>query len=206
MLIETIVRITLGIRDHRVISAKMEEGILRVQLGVKKRRNLPCGNCAMRCRPKDRTSPRRWRHLSIWGIPVFLIYTPHRVNCSKCGIRVEQIPWSMGKSPFSVPLVVVLSFWARILAWDQVAKLFDVSYDTVKRAVAIAVEYGRSHETYQGVRHIGIDEISRKKGHTYHTVVYDLDRRRLLWSGADRSKDSLIRFFEWWGPQKNRSH
>ena len=68
----------------------------------------------------------------------------------------------------------------------------------------IAVEYGRSHETYQGVRHIGIDEISRKKGHTYHTVVYDLDRRRLLWSGADRSKDSLIRFFELVGSQKEQ--
>jgi hypothetical protein len=30
------------------------------------------------------------------------------------------------------------------------------------------------------VTHIGIDEISRKRGHVYVTNVYDLKRRRLL--------------------------
>lgn len=50
---------------------------------------------------------------------------------------------------------------------------------------------------YRGVRFIGIDEISRKKGHTYHTQVYDLDNKRLLWTAANRDKDSLRRFFEW---------
>jgi len=33
---------------------------------------------------------------------------------------------------------------------------------------------------------IGIDEVSRRKGQVYLTVVYDLERRVLLWVGEDR--------------------
>jgi len=66
----------------------------------------------------------------------------------------------------------------------EVGKLFGVSWNTVRSAVEGAVAYGREQEDYKGVRHIGIDEISRKKGHVYHTNMYDLDGRRLLWGGA----------------------
>jgi hypothetical protein len=36
------------------------------------------------------------------------------------------------------------------------------------------VEYGLQHRDLEGVACIGIDEISRRKGHVYHTQVYDL--------------------------------
>ncbi len=36
----------------------------------------------------------------------------------------------------------------------------------------------------------------------YHTQVYDLSQRRLLWSGEGREADTLRRFFEEWGPEK----
>jgi hypothetical protein len=33
----------------------------------------------------------------MWGIKVFFVYTLRHVNCSRCGIRVEQMPWVKGK-------------------------------------------------------------------------------------------------------------
>jgi len=202
MLVESIVRSTLGIKDHRVLSVKLTGSELRIDLDAKRRRKLPCSICGKRARPKDKLKERSWRHVSLWGIGVRLHYRPRRVECPKHGVRVEKIPWSMGKKPISFPLITVLSFWTRMLPWDQVAKLFDVSWNTVRAAVEAAVEYGRQQEDYKGVRFIGIDEISRKKGHTYHTNVYDLERKRLIWSGAHRDKDSLRRFFEWWGEER----
>ena len=202
MLVESIVRFTLGIKDHRVVSVKFSHNQLRIELNAKKRRKLPCSICGKRLRPKDRLKERVWKHVSLWGIPVFLCYRPRRVVCPEHGIRVEAIPWSMGKKPISFPLITVLAFWTRMLPWDQVARLFDVSWNTVRAAVEAAVEYGREREDYKAVRFIGIDEISRKKGHTYHTNVYDLEKKRLIWSGAHRGKDSLRRFFEWWGKER----
>jgi transposase len=199
MLIESIVRFTLGIKDHRIVSVTCIEQELRISLDAKKRRKLPCSICEKRYDTKDILKQRQWSHVSLWGIPVCIDYRPRRVKCPEHGVKVERIPWSMGKRPLSFPLITVLAFWSRLLPWDQVARLFNVSWNTVRGAVEAAVEYGREREDYQGVRFIGIDEISRKKGHTYHTNVYDLERKRLIWSGAHRDKDSLRRFFQWWG-------
>ena len=51
------------------------------------------------------------------------------------------------------------------------------------------------------MRLIGIDELSRKKGHVYHTNVYDLVTRRLLRSGQDRTRKTLEDFFVWFGEE-----
>jgi transposase len=56
-----------------------------------------------------------------------------------------------------------------------------------------------------GPKVIGIDEISILNGHTYRIVVSDLERRQLIrFGGADRSEESLNRFFEELGPKKAR--
>ena len=42
-----------------------------------------------------------------------------------------------------------------------------------------------------GVRHLGVDEVARAKGHDDVTVVYDLDTGDLLWVGEGKSADSF---------------
>ena len=61
---------------------------------------------------------------------------------------------------------------------------------------------GLAHRDLTGVTHIGIDEISRKKGHVYVTNVYDLARKRLLWSGEGRREATLEAFFDFLGPTR----
>ena len=41
-------------------------------------------------------------------------------------------------------------------------------------------ERRKPHRDLEGVTHIGIDEISRKRGNVYVTNVYDLQDKRLL--------------------------
>lgn len=199
MLVEKIVRETLGLKDHRVVSVEQEAGGLTVWIDRKKRRHAPCSGCGVRGVVRDRLNSRGWRHVPLWGLPVVLRYTPRRVRCAECGIRVEAIPWSRGKSPLSEALVVVLATWTRLLAWDVVARLFGVSWSTVRAAVARAVDVGLAQRDTTAVLYIGIDEISRKHGHVYHTQVYDLAEQRLLWSGEGRKEETLRRFFTEWG-------
>ena len=72
----------------------------------------------------------------------------------------------------------------------------------VATAVDEAVGYGLAHRDLSGVTHIGIDEISRRRGHVYVTNVYDLKGRRLLWSGEGRAKETLEGFFAWFGEDR----
>ena len=106
------------------------------------------------------------------------------------------------RSPLSQPLIVVLATWSRLLAWDVVARLFGVSWNTVRAAVEAAVAYGLANRDIDSVLFIWIDEINRRRGHIYHTRVYDLNRKRLLWSAEGRDADTLRRFFEEMGPER----
>jgi transposase len=112
------------------------------------------------------------------------------------------MPWVSGKQRMSRALMVTLATWARTLPWLQVARLFRCSWSTVAAAVDEAVAYGLAHRDLEGLSHIGIDEISRKRGHVYVTNVYDLTRKRLIWSGEGRSRETLVAFFDFLGPQK----
>jgi transposase len=202
VLLVSILRKTLGLKDHRVVRVEGDVEGLAVTLERIARRRLACSGCGKRARVRDRLARRRWRHVPLWGIPVILVYRPARVACPHCGIRVEEIPWASGKSPLSKALVSVLAVWSRRLAWKVVGELFGVSWNTVATAVDRAVEYGLAHRSLEGLLYVGVDEISRRRGHIYHTQVYDLAEKRLLWSGPDRDGASLRRFFESLTPEQ----
>lgn len=204
MHMNSIIRKTLGIKHHRIVRIEKEIKGIVIHMDRIRRRRLSCGQCGQRGRVRDRLPERRWRHVPLWGIPVEIVYRPCRVNCPECGIKVESIPWAQGKSPLSQPLIVTLATWSRLLAWDVVARLFGVCWSTVRAAVQSAVQYGLSNREMDGVLYIGIDEISRRRGHIYHTQVYDLSRKRLLWSAEGRDADTLRRFFEDLGEERCR--
>jgi transposase len=196
--VESLVRTTLGLNNHRVHTVAREDDRIVVELDAIGRRRLPCSGCGTFDRVRDRRPERTWRHLPVWDIPVELRSRPARVACSCCGsLRVEAIPWSIGKSPLSRPLVVELAEWSRLLAWDQVARLYGVSWASVVAAVERALPYGLARRDLSGLRFIGVDELSRRKG-LYHTNVYDIGSlpRRLIWSGEGREKATLRRFFD----------
>lgn len=196
MLVESIVRKTLGLKDHRVVGVEEASGGLVAHLELKGRRRLPCSGCRRRGRVRDRLARRSFYHVPLWGMSFRLEYSPARVSCRRCGIKVERIPWAQGKSPLSRPLVVVLATWSRLLAWDVVAKLFGFSWGTIQAAVKQAVAHGLRYRRLERVLYVGVDEISRRRGHIYHTQVYDLLDKRLLWSGEGRDAATLQRFFD----------
>jgi transposase len=203
MLIESLVKATVELQGFRVVNVTGDTSGLRVEVAADGRFAPRCGQCGERANYRDTRAPRRFRHVPLWGIEVQLNYAPRRVLCGGCcGIHVEAMPWVSGKRQFTRALMVTLAAWARVLTWKQVAMLFHCSWSTVEAAVNEAVAYGLAHRDLAGVTHIGIDEISRKRGHVYVTNVYDLKSRRLLWSGEGRAKETLDDFFDGFGKER----
>lgn len=198
MLLKTIARKTLGLKNHKIDKIKeTENGTIQIDISCKKRRRLPSSCCKKPSHVVDALNPRRWNHVSLWGRKVVMVYKPARVRCSRCGkLVVEDIPWSMGKSNLTTPLIAYISIMAELLPWKQVADLFHIHWNTVRNAVKQAVAYGLKHREIGKVLYFGVDEISRKKGHIYLTNVYDLKEKRLLWSGEGRGIDTMNRFYE----------
>ena len=165
-----------------------------------------CSTCGRRCRGYDRLPRRRFEFVPLWGIKVFLVYAPRRVECERCGIRVEQMPWAMGKRPLTKAYGWFLANWGKRLCWKETAEVFRTSWESVFRSVEMAVEWGRLHQDLSGVNAIGTDEIAWKKGHKYLTLVYQIDThcKRLLWIGNERKVKTLLGFFRWFGTERSQ--
>ncbi len=74
MLVKTILRRTLGIKNHVVTKVEWAGDRIRIHLDVRKRRRLPCVSCGTLGRLRDRLKERRWKHVPRWGIPVTRVY------------------------------------------------------------------------------------------------------------------------------------
>lgn len=161
-----------------------------------------CSCCGRRGSQYDLQRERRYRFVPLWGMPVWFVYRPRRVDCSRCrAVFVEQVPWAVGKAHHTIMLQCFLSHWAKKLSWREVAREFRVSWNVVYRSIEYVVHWGLERRDLTGIASIGVDELLSWRGHRYVTVVYQIDAhcKRLLWVGRDRTAESFSRFFDMLG-------
>lgn len=177
---------------------------LEVKVRARRGSEPTCSGCGRRGATYDHRGERRFQFVPLWGVAVFLLYAPRRVNCKRCGVTIERLPWANGKERTTRSFQWFLARWAKRLSWRETEKVFGVSWDTVRRSVKMAVCWGLRHRDLEGIEAIGIDEVAYRKGHKYLTLVYQIDRgrRRLLWIGEDRTKRTLQRFFGLFGNRR----
>jgi transposase len=179
----------------------------RVQVRPRAGARAVCAGCGQKRPGYDKLTAREFEFVPLWGMPVALVYSMRRVECPRCGVHVEMVPWASGKSPMTHAFVWFLASWAKALSWKETARRFGTSWDTVFRAVREAVRWGLEHRSLDGIRSIGVDELSWKKGHKYLTMVYQIDHgcRRLLHIARDRRSTSFGEFFDMLGEERTRS-
>jgi transposase len=152
-----------------------------------------CSGCGRRGIVYDRLEERRFEFVPVWGIVVFLAYRMRRVDCKRCGVTVEMVPWCDGKNQLTTTYRWFLATWAKRLSWSETASIFRTSWDSVFRAVTHAVEWGLGHRDLSTVTALGVDEIAWARGHTYLTLVYEIGAgaKRLLAVAENRTEASL---------------
>ena len=99
-----------------------------------------CSQCGRRGSGYDRLAARHYEFVPLWALAVFLVYAPRRVDCRHCGVKVERVPWAEGKSQLTTSYRWFLASWSKLLTWQQVARAFHTSWQTVYRVVESAVE------------------------------------------------------------------
>ena len=196
VLIETFIRKQLHLKAHTVTKVEETDECMLVYIDRLGKRLLRCGVCRQRClEVHDIRREREWRDLSMRKLPLKLRYRPRRVECPRCGVRVEDFPWAEPWARVTTALSNAVAVLARELSWKGTAREYGLNWKSVATIVKRAVQYGLKHRKRPPVHAIGIDEVSRRKGQVYLTVVYDLERRVLLWVGDDRTEEAVRPFF-----------
>jgi len=170
-----------------------------IEVDVRPRRGSKphCSCCGNKAPGYDFLPVRRFEFIPIWGYAVMLLYAMRRVQCGHCGVKVEQVPWAIGKHTLTKAYMLYLAHWARKLSWKETAISFGTTWDKVCHAVEYVVQWGLEHRELGPVRAIGVDEIHIGQTHKFLTLVYQIEAHcvRLLWVGQERTVRSFERFF-----------
>lgn len=156
-----------------------------------------CSGCNQRGSTYDHLGTRTFIMPPLFAFPMVLIYTMRRIDCVRCGVTVERVPWATGKHSLVNGFRLLLARWARLLSWDETAANFGVSWADVYASVQWVVDYGLKHRVLENIHAIGIDEICVRVGRVFWTLVYQIDQHmvRLLWVGHDRTGQTLLKGF-----------
>lgn len=172
-----------------------------------KRLEHRCPVCGKKCPVYDQqhSTPSRWRAANLAGLPVYLAYNPVRVYCKEHGVKTENIPWEFS------PTVRATKDFCNEVAWlcnqmsrTAIATYMNINWRTVGNCIQAAhneLEPDISNRL-RGLKRICIDETSYTKGHNYITVVYDMDRNRVVYVAKGFGKEIFSKFCESLTPEE----
>jgi len=205
------------VREHRVLArlvgagrAVVEEVVVEddaviVRVRARRRDASRCGLCGRRARGYDRgEGARRWRALDLGTTKAFIEGEAPRVECRSHGVVVARTAWARHGSRFTRAFEQQVAWLATHCSKTAVCELLRISWPSVGRIIerVAADERARQGDPLEGLRRIGIDELSFRKGQRYITVVVDHDTGRLVWAAEGRDKQTVLGFFEQLGPER----
>jgi transposase len=157
-----------------------------------------CGVCRRRSPGFDQgEGRRRWRALDLGTTLAFVDAGAPRVTCRRHGVVVCAVPWARHGSRFTRAFEDQAAWLAVNTSKSAVAELMRVAWRTVGAICErVCDEAQREVDLLDGLRRIGIDEISHRKGQRYLTVVVDHDTGRLVWAAAGRDRKTVERFLD----------
>ena len=204
MRVTTLVNKLIGLQGLWVRGFHFQADKARVVVDVVPRRRKPlCGICGRKVRKNKDRYNRYWRHLDLFGVRTYLRYSIRRVVCRRCGVVREKVPWADKGSRFTKSFEQEVAWLAQRTDVSAVANYFRVTWRSVRRIIQrVVAEQRDERRELDGLRVIGMDEISYRKRHKYLTVVIDHLSGRVVWAGKERKAKTLLRFFRKLGPQR----
>ena len=158
-----------------------------------------CSRCKRACRQVHDTQLRRVRDANVFEYRVWLDVPVRRVRCRHCGVSREHLPWLPAHARITVRLRCYVEELLALLPIKHVAALTGLHWHTLKSIDKARLSRDLPAPDLSQVRYLLMDEFALHKGHRYATVVMDAERKRVLWVGPGRSRESVRPFFLWLG-------
>lgn len=176
------------------IFSEIEDKVLYLHAKALKK-HACCPKC--RCKHSIRKGFKiRSFHLPpIGSTPCKLKLILPRLRCNNCHcIFWMKLPFMKGKSRFTPAFADYVLNLLQFGTIKHVAKFVRVGWDMVKNIHKCFLKNRYRKISLKKIRYISIDEISLKKGHTYMTVITDIESGRVLYCNEGKDAKSISRF------------
>ncbi|HET6811256.1 MAG TPA: ISL3 family transposase [Acidimicrobiales bacterium] len=180
------------------------EGAVVISVRAATKARNRCGRCGRRSPGYDRgAGRRRWRALDLGTCRVLVEADAARVRCRRHGPTVAAVPWARHGAGHTRDFDDQAAWLAVHVSKSAVVELLRIAWRTVGAIVArVGADIDAAVDRLEGLRRIGIDEISYKRGARFLTIVVDHDTGRLVWAGPGRDSATLDTFFRALGPER----
>jgi transposase len=187
----------LRLKGMKITSFWFEKRDKELHLAVKPHKNgCRCPECGRRCRIVRHTAQlRRWEDLTLMGLKILFWYAPKEIQCPTHGVAQEMIPWAPTYSRITYRLEWRICALCQIMTQKAAADILKMASSTLSDLLHRIIHRVRGGHKIRGLKTVGVDEISYLKGRKFATIVYDLDRARVLWVGQGKGRETIDRFF-----------
>ena len=165
----------LGLNSNwqvREVNLEMQAGKVEIFVEYIKE-TLNCPECGQTCPGYDKGKERRWRHLDTCQMQTIIYSQLPRIECAEHGIKTIKCPWAAPHGRFTLFFeAIVINLIQACKSQTRAAHFLGISFDQVNAIMQRAVELGLSRRDKKEThKHLGVDEKSMKRKHTYITVL-----------------------------------
>jgi transposase len=187
--------------EVKAVDLQLAEKRVEIEVGWQWGSDAQCPECGRACSLHDSAPERRWRHLdTMQFITVIRARTP-RAKCPEHGVKTMAVPWAAPQGRFTLHFerfaVEVLLACANVQAGCELLGIgWETAHEIMKRAVARGLERRQLDQLV----HLGLDEKSFKRGHSYITLLTDLEQSRVLEVVEDRTREAAGKLWDTLSP------
>ena len=200
----------LGVEDIVVEDGDFEQDgdgeVLVLKVRPDRGHRNRCSRCGRRSRRQDEgEGRRRWRAPDLGVMRCFLEAAAPRVACPRHGVVVAAVPWARGpRSRFTAAFEDQAAWLCAAMNVTKAAELLRTTWRSLHSVIEhVVADLAGKTDRLAGLRRIGIDELSYRKGQRYIMVVVDHDSGRLVWAAEGRCQDTVRAFFDDLGPERS---
>jgi len=200
----------LGIQGYRIVGVAVEERKKRrvIVIDLKRtKRMFECGICGKRLKKSHSHWDIEVKHLPLWEYRTILRLTQYRVNCQRCGVNMERLPFIADDGRVTLSMAAVVFELCKVMTHKAVGLFMNLHRETIKRIDKKALEKIQAVRPLDGITVLGADEVSIGKGQNYLTLISALESPRgpeMLYVTEGRRERDLKRFWRWFGKQRAR--
>jgi transposase len=155
-----------------------------------------CPACGRRCRIVSQgRDERQWTDVAMLGRRVVLKYRPKEIDCPTHGRAQEMIPWAAPHARVTYRAEWRVCKLSTLTTQKAASEVLRMAKSTVSDVLHRVITRVRTGHRIRGLVSLGVDEVSYKKGQKYVTLVYDLDRSKVVWVGEGKGRETIDRFF-----------
>jgi len=182
--------------EVKAVALKLAEKQVDIELGWQWGAAAKCPECGRECSIHDSAPERTWQHLDTMQYETLIRARVPRCDCPEHGVKTMKVLWAAPQGRFTLLFErIAVDVLLACASVSQACELLGLGWEAAHEIMRRAVKRGLERRELDQLKYLGMDEKSFKRGHSYITLLSDLEQSRILDVVEERTAPAAVRLF-----------